>query len=91
MKEFYFILLILFMVVMSCIDAHFNRQLTDEILKSIKQYKPVASDLKLSDGEGNPLPQRAVKLLVMSQYCRMDKKQLDSLDYYFYSVKHVNK
>lgn len=40
---------------------------------------------KFYDGEGNKLPQKAVRLLVVSQYCKIDSAEQTYLNRYFYA------
>jgi hypothetical protein len=45
---------------------------------------------KYYDGEGNEIPQRAVELLVMSEYVRLLPKEIDTLQKHFYFMtRHI--
>lgn len=40
------------------------------------------------NGEGDALPNKAVELLVLSQYAKITPAEADTLNKYFYSTKH---
>jgi len=41
------------------------------------------------DGEGNPIPDNAVNLLVKAQFVWMTAKEIDTIQKYFYLEKHI--
>lgn len=45
----------------------------------------VSCQQKYYDGEGNKIPKKAVHLLVISQYCKIDSAERAYLNKYFYA------
>lgn len=72
------------MILSNIFNTHDHRR----IQQSINDLKAKIQPQTFFDGEGNTLPNKAVELLVLSQYANITPAEADTLNKYFYSTKH---